>query len=91
MGETKGDAAIVELIRFRPGVEREERLGSNSALSTSSKTVSPLGAAALRSNWVLFRLLYDLYETFRQEHWSRDEVKSKDPRKRSIIQTAVLC
>lgn len=81
---------MVELIRFRPSVEREERLGSNSAMFTSSTAVSPLGAAALRSNWVLFRLLYDLYETFRQERWSRDEVKSKDPHKRSVIHTTVL-
>lgn len=38
--------------------------------------VTPLAASAFRSNWVLFRKIYDLYESRTGKRWSREEVSN---------------
>ena len=65
---------MLELLRFRSAVQRAGRWSDSRSDMLSAKAVTPLGAAALRSNWVLFRLLYDMYETLRKGRWSREEV-----------------
>ena len=74
LGQKRGDGEMLELLRFRSAVKRAGRSSDSGSDMFSVKAITPLGAAALRSNWVLFRLLYDLYETLRQGRWSREEV-----------------
>ncbi|CAM9300686.1 unnamed protein product, partial [Ascophyllum nodosum] len=81
LGQKRGDGEMLELLRFRSAVKRAGRSSDSGSDMFSVKAITPLGAAALRSNWVLFRLLYDLYETLRQGRWSREEVLNQLPDK----------
>lgn len=40
--------------------------------------ITPLAASAFRSNWVLFRKIYDLYETRTKNRWTREEVRDNN-------------
>ncbi|CAN0416276.1 unnamed protein product [Ascophyllum nodosum] len=76
------DNEILELLHSRRSavVGRTGRSRNSGSDMFSAKTVTPLGAAALRSNWVLFRLLYDIiYETLRKRRWSREEILNQLP------------
>ncbi|CAN0376362.1 unnamed protein product, partial [Ascophyllum nodosum] len=81
LGRDRGDDEMLELLRFRSAVQRAGRWSDSRSDMFSAKAVTPLGAAALRSNWVLFRLLYDMYETLRKGRWSREEVLNQLPAK----------
>lgn len=47
---------------------------NDSSNDKAPPVVSPLGTAALRNNWILFRLLYDMYEVLQGDRWSREQV-----------------
>lgn len=45
------------------------------ASRTRYEPITPLAAAAFRSNWVLFRKIYDEYENRTDQRWPRDKVR----------------
>lgn len=44
--------------------------------SLKAVRISPLVGAILSSNWVLFRKVYDTYEQWTEERWSREQVRN---------------
>lgn len=71
---------------------REQKV--NNQLSRRPKEgcrITPLAASAFRSNWVLFRNIYDLYESRTGKRWSRKEVSDLNRTTTQAPPAARLC
>lgn len=71
---------------------REQKV--NNQLSRRPKggcRITPLAASAFRSNWVLFRTIYDLYESRTGKRWSREEVSDLNHTTTQAPPAARLC
>lgn len=75
--ESPNDKTSNERLAHHFVPRRELGKSDGSAQSKTIKTkVTPLAAAALRGNWVLFRHIYDKYERLQKRKWFRYEVRS---------------
>eukprot|EP00903_Cladosiphon_okamuranus_P019883 g18275.t1 len=57
------------------GSESEEKVKNQFSCRPKGCQITPLAAAAFRSNWVLFRKIYDLYESCKKDRWTRKELR----------------
>lgn len=66
---------VVQAAKAWWGKESDEKVKNQ--LSRRPKegcSITPLAASAFRSNWILFRKIYDKYESLADKRWTREEV-----------------
>lgn len=61
-------------------ISSEDKVNNQLSRRPKGSRITPLAAAAFRSNWFLFRKIYDLYETRTGKRWSRAEVSNLNGR-----------
>lgn len=63
---------------------------SSSTRTTARSSSTPLAGAVLSGNWVLFKRIYDMYESLPNQRWSREEVGRKSSNSINHLSTSQI-